>query len=72
MPYERVTLSLDEHSNAALVDVAQQTGIAQSMIVRALILGYAANKPAPLPKIKTHGPSVERLLLVAKVGQAAL
>lgn len=72
MPYKRVTLSLDEHSITALEDTAKQTGVPQSMIVRALILGYAANKPAPLPKIKTHAPSVERLALVAKVGQVAL
>jgi hypothetical protein len=43
-----------------------------SLIVRALVLSYAANKPVPLPRIRTHGPSVERIALAQKLGQAAL
>jgi hypothetical protein len=70
--YKRVTLSMEPHSIAALGDAHEQTGIPASLIVRALVLAYAANRPAPLPKLTTHQPSVERIKLADRLGQAAL
>ena len=70
--FKRVTLSFEPHSIAALEDAYNQTGVSRSLIVRALVLAYAANLPIPLPKVKTHQPSVERIKLAGKLGQAAL